>query len=222
MTHQKGLFVSFEGGEGSGKSTVINEVAKQLKLQGHSVVTTREPGGSLLGNTIRQWILDPRSQAKIGQKAELLLFLAARAQHLEEFIIPSLAEGKIVLCDRFNDSTIAYQGGARGLGIESVEQLCLTACNGVEPKLTLLLDIDPEVGLKRAKAVIKEDAPEGSVDRMENEKLEFHDQVRKAFLLLAKMHKERVRLIDANKPLAEVCLLAQVEIQQMLETQKSG
>lgn len=216
MINHNGLFVTFEGGEGSGKSSAIADVAKKLVSLGYPVVLTREPGGSNLGNTIRQWILDPRSKEQIGQKAELLLFLAARAQHLQELIIPSLNAGKVVLCDRFNDSTVAYQGGARGLGMDSVEQLCEIACSGLQPNLTLLFDVDPKIGLARAKSVQKEDAPVGSVDRMESEHLEFHLKVRQSFLSLASKHPDRIRLIDASQPLESVCNQALNQIQKML------
>lgn len=216
MINHKGLFVTFEGGEGSGKSSAIADIAKKLDSLGYPVVITREPGGSNLGNTIRQWILDPRSKEQIGQKAELLLFLAARAQHLDELILPSLNEGKIVLCDRFNDSTIAYQGGARGLGLDSVEELCEIACSGIQPHITLLFDVDPIIGLARAKSVQKEDAPVGNVDRIESEKIEFHQKVRQSFLTLASKHPERIRLIDASQPLETVFKQALNQIQTIL------
>ncbi|MBS4168385.1 dTMP kinase [Parachlamydia sp. AcF125] len=192
-------FITFEGGEGAGKTTLIQHVEADLKQLGYDVVSTREPGGSALGNTIRQWLLQQNSKTPISIKAELLLFLAARAQHIEELILPSLAKGKIVLCDRFNDSTIAYQGVARGLGLESVQKLCEFVCASVVPDLTLYLDIDPHLGLARTQQAAKEDAPIGSIDRIESEKLEFHERVRKGFIKLIHQNPERYHVIDASQ-----------------------
>ncbi|HRD55508.1 MAG TPA: dTMP kinase, partial [Parachlamydiaceae bacterium] len=145
------MLITFEGGEGAGKTTLIKELAKALFAVGHHVVQTREPGGSRLGEHIRSWLLKHDFDVKVGKEAELLLFLAARAQHLEELIVPSIKAGKIVLCDRFNDSTIVYQGIARGIGFEKVEKLCQLVSAHTEPALTLLLDVDPVIGLMRTK-----------------------------------------------------------------------
>src|SRR5580658_5141815 len=152
----KGFFVTFEGGEGSGKTTLLAQLSDVLTQQGYQVVNTREPGGTPLGETIRHWVLHQDPIKRIGNKAELLLFLAARAQHIEEVILPALQEGKIVLCDRFNDSTVAYQGWARGLGIKYVQKLCRLICGKVIPQLTLFLNVSPEVGLARSCQLHKE------------------------------------------------------------------
>lgn len=200
MSSAKGLFITLEGGEGSGKSTLINQLAASLKSQGRQVVVTREPGGSTLGNTIRQWLLNDDATVKVGAQAELLLFLAARAQHIEELIRPSLEAGAIVLCDRFNDSTIAYQGAARELDPTIVKQLCRMICKDIQPQLTLLLDLSPEVGLQRTKKLTKENASSGQLDRIEAETHGFHERVRAGFLSLAKEEPTRIRCLDATKP----------------------
>lgn len=200
----QGLFITLEGGEGSGKTTLLKLLHEQLTKQGWNVVTTREPGGSRLGETIRDWVLQSRAGVAISSKAELLLFLAARAQHIQELILPALQQKKIVLCDRFNDSTIAYQGGARGLGIDYVKSLCDAACGEVVPSLTLLLDVSPEIGLMRSKGVEKKHASAGELDRIESENLQFHLKISEAFRYLAKKENERIHVINANHPFPQV------------------
>lgn len=191
-TVENSLFITFEGGEGAGKTTLVDGIQKSLQAQGLSVLRTREPGGTPLGEAIRGLLLEQKRGMPIGAEAECLLFLAARAQHLDGVIAPALNQGKIVLCDRFHDSSIAYQGGGRCLGIAHVKNLCDLVCRGVKPTLTFYLDIDPEVGLRRA-------AQARSADRMEQEKLTFHQRVRDAFLLLAKEDPERICVLDATK-----------------------
>jgi dTMP kinase len=198
MKSTKGFFITLEGGEGSGKSTLLNHLAERLTQQGYQVVTTREPGGTQLGETIREWLLNKKSHASLSNEAELLLFLAARAQHIVEVIQPAIQAGKIVICDRFNDSTIAYQGAARGLNFKKTEQLCQLVCGEVIPQLTLFLDVDPEEGLKRTKSLSKSHAAAGQLDRIEEEKMEFHEKVRSAFLKIVKREPLRVYRIDAN------------------------
>lgn len=193
------FFLTFEGGEGAGKTTLIQKVADALSSHGLSVVVTREPGGSALGEKVRKLLLNDQEEAPIFSMAELLLFLAARAQNLEETIIPALKQGKIVLCDRFNDSTIAYQGAGRSLGVSRVQLLCELACRGVAPDLTLFLDVDPSVGIKRTLETAKENAQRGKVDRIEAEAISFHQTVRKAFLDIALQSPERFKIIDANQ-----------------------
>lgn len=190
-----GLFVSFEGGEGAGKSSLIARVAEHLSLQGHALLSTREPGGTPLGEMIRQWLLNPAKDISVGAKAELCLFLAARAQHIEEMLEPALKAGKIVLCDRFNDSTVAYQGVGRGLGIEQVRQLCTLICDGVTPDITFYLDVTPEVGLDRA---LKSHS-ERILDRIESQEMTFHQRIREAFLQMARREQARFHVIDAHQ-----------------------
>lgn len=201
---KNGIFITFEGGEGAGKSSVLAHVAAALRMAGYEVVCTREPGGSPLGEQIRHWLLDHKTSVRIGGTSELFLFLAARAQHLEETIRPALKRGYVVLCDRFNDSTIAYQGAARGLGIDYVETLCHLACNGTLPQLTVLLDVPTDVGLQRTKQTAKENAKAGEVDRIEAEKQEFHATVRQALLDLAAKDISRYIIIDAQQSLQDV------------------
>lgn len=201
---QRPSFITFEGGEGAGKTTLINIFEDVLRSWGFDVVKTREPGGSLLGNEIRNWLLTRNENIKIGDRAELLMFLAARAQHIEELIAPAIAKGKVVLCDRFNDSTIAYQGVGRGLGLSFVRDLCLAVCGKTLPELTFFLDVDPQVGLQRTKRIAKEHSAVGEVDRIESEKIEFHQRVRKAFVGIAEAEPDRFITIDASRSLPEV------------------
>lgn len=199
-----GVLITFEGGEGAGKSTAMNRLAEALSQQGYSVVKTREPGGSKLGDEIRRLLLNFESQAFIGVRAELLLFLAARAQHIEELIQPALEAGKVVLCDRFNDSTVAYQGIARGIGEDVTRQLCDLATGGIVPDLTIFFDVDPSIGLERTKRTEKENAIAGQIDRIEAEKLEFHNRVLGAFKNMAKQYPKRIRCVDASRSEDEV------------------
>jgi dTMP kinase len=189
------MFITFEGGEGSGKTTQIKKLRQELQNRGLQVVATREPGGTKLGEHIRNCLLNQEFGITFGPQAELMLFLASRAQHLEEVILPALSEGKIVLCDRFNDSSVAYQGGGRQLGIDKVHHLCASACNNIEPDLTFFLDIEPEEGMNRISR---------KRDRLEDESIAFHQRVRQAFLQIAQKNPKRVHLIDARQPLNAV------------------
>lgn len=189
-----GMLVTFEGGEGSGKTTLIEQIKLWFEKHGKAVLVTREPGGVLLGEEIRSLLLETR-EAKVSPLAELFLFLAARAQHVDELIRPALAEGKIVLCDRFSDSTAAYQGFARELGLEETVHLCNIATRSLVPDLTFYLDISPAVGLLRAKGVAKKEKN----DRIEAEKMEFHEKVRMGFKKLAELYAGRIYTLDANQ-----------------------
>lgn len=191
MTIFKPLFITFEGGEGAGKSTVLEQLSVDLQAKGFTVVKTREPGGTSLGNKIRTLLLH---EDAVNIRAELLLFLASRAQHVEEVIKPALKAGKIVLCDRFQDSSVAYQGTGRGLGSKTVEELSLFATNGLKPDITLLFDIDPQVGLRRRGGTEK-----GNLDRIEKEALDFHVKIREGFLALQKQEPQRIHLLDASQ-----------------------
>jgi len=202
------LFITFEGGEGAGKTTLIDKLESTFTAMGLPVVRTREPGGSALSEHIRSWLLNKEFGVSVGHDAELLLFLAARAQHLEEVIIPALSQGKTVLCDRFNDSTIVYQGIARGIGYEKTKRLCELVCGKTLPDLTLYLDLDPAIGLLRTRAVHKENASEGEVDRIESEALDFHIKVREGFRRLAAAYPERIKTVDASLSCDTVFALA--------------
>ena len=191
-------FITFEGGEGCGKSTVLKAIKERLESEGVSVVLTREPGGTPISEQIRNVILDKGNTAMDG-RTEALLYAASRRQHLVEKIWPALQEGKTVLCDRYLDSSLAYQGGARGLGIDEVLSINLFATEGTYPDLTLLFDLEPEQGLARIAANQNRE-----VNRLDLEKLDFHHQVRNNFLALAKRYPDRYVIIDASQPLADV------------------
>ncbi len=212
----RGVFITFEGGEGAGKTTLIEELARHLASEGYQVVKTREPGGTHLGEHIRSLLLDHAPERPISPMAELCLFLAARAQHVQDVIKPALEARKIVLCDRFNDSTVAYQGVGRGLGADAVEKYCAFACQGVQPHLTFYLDLDPAQGLARARRDQPKIAGARGYDRIESEGLAFHTKIREAFLEIQKKHKARVRLIDALQPMAIVYSEAIKQIHPLL------
>ena len=192
------MFITIEGPEGSGKSSVTKKVAERLEKEGYDIVFTREPGGTDISEQIRNIILD-KSNTKMDPMTEAMLYAASRRQHLVEKVWPLSNEGKIVISDRYLDSSLAYQGGARGLGIDNILQLNNFATEGSFPDLTLLFDIDPRIGLKRIAANANRE-----VNRLDLEKIEFHDSVRKTFLSLAKRFKDRYVIIDASKPFDEV------------------
>lgn len=192
---KKGLFITFEGGEGVGKSTLLTRLNDYLTGEGFHVIQTREPGGCELGINIRKLLLETEY---LSNKAELLLFLANRAQHVEEVILPALEKHQIVLCDRFTDSTMAYQGVARHLDMKLVENLCTFATDGLIPDVTFLLDLPPEQGFERVHK-----SRDGK-DRIERESLRFHEAVRQGFLKLAEKEKERMHVIDASKEIDHV------------------
>jgi dTMP kinase len=209
---KKGLFITFEGGEGAGKTTLIEKIYAYLKAR-RAVLKTRAPGGTEIGKEIRHLLLHRQGEA-LSRRCELLLFLADRAQHVEEMILPALKKGKIVLCDRFNDSTIAYQGGARGLSPELTGNLCSFACDDLEPDLTLYLDLDPKIGFARnQKAGLTK-------DRIESETLTFHQNIRKAFKKIAKKEPKRFIIIDASQSPDEVYTQAKEKIDALLKTNR--
>ena len=188
------MFVTIEGPEGSGKSSVTKEVVKLLEADGEIVVLTREPGGTPIAEEIRNVILDKKNTA-MDPMTEALLYAASRRQHLVEKVWPLSKEGKIVISDRFLDSSLAYQGGARGLGIDNILALNQYATDGFYPDLTLLFDIDPRIGMRRIAANNNRE-----VNRLDLEKIDFHDNVRKTFLELANRFKDRFVVLDASKP----------------------
>lgn len=192
------MFITLEGPEGSGKTTAVEEAVNKLKELGYQIVRTREPGGTPISEEIRNVILDKKN-TDMDPRTEALLYAASRRQHLVEKVWPALKEGKIVICDRYLDSSLAYQGGARGLGIEEVLNINLFATENTWPDLTLLFDIDPEIGLKRISSNANRE-----VNRLDLEKLEFHKKVRETFLLLAKRYPDRYVIIDASKSKEEV------------------
>lgn len=192
------MFITIEGPEGSGKTTAVDYAVNKLVAMNYQIVRTREPGGTPISEQIRNVILDKNNTA-MDKRTEALLYAASRRQHLIEKIWPALKEGKIVVCDRYLDSSLAYQGGARGLGIENVLNVNSFATEGTFPDLTLLFDIEPEVGLARIMANANRE-----VNRLDLEKIEFHKKVRNTFLELAKRYPERYVIIDASKDRAAV------------------
>ncbi|MEH7380135.1 dTMP kinase [Bacillus sp. JJ1533] len=193
-----GYFITFEGPEGAGKTTVLGVLQEELSKRGYDVVSTREPGGIDIAEQIRSVILD-KNNTKMDGRTEALLYAASRRQHLVEKVIPALEEGKIVLCDRFVDSSLAYQGYARGLGIDEVYSINEFAINGLMPSLTLFFDIQPEKGLTRIK---KND--EREVNRLDLEKLSFHQKVYEGYLKVADRFQDRFHIINAENALDEV------------------
>ncbi|MCC6341460.1 MAG: dTMP kinase [Bryobacterales bacterium] len=191
-----GLFLTFEGVEGGGKTTQMRLLVRRLRGLGYTVVENYEPGGTEIGRQIRRIVLGAANR-NLSPMAELLLFFASRAQAVDEVILPALAEGGIVISDRFTDSTLVYQGCARGLGREVVMALDKVACRGLEPRLTLCLDLDIGQGLERARARNAEDAHDET--RLDDESLQFHRRVREAYHDLARREPGRVKLIDAGR-----------------------
>lgn len=192
------MFITFEGPEGSGKSSVLREVTQRFIDEGYPILNTREPGGTEIAEQIRNVILD-KQNVKLDPRAEALLYAASRRQHLVEKIWPAIKEGKIIFCDRYLDSSLAYQGGARNLGVDEVLQVNSFATENTFPDLTILFDITPELGLERiAKNANRE------VNRLDLEKLDFHHNVRNTFLELAKRYSNRYVVIDASQPYEDV------------------
>lgn len=191
-----GLFITLEGPEGAGKTTNREYLAEQLRAAGCKVLLTREPGGTALGERIRELLLTPTDEP-MANDTELLLMFAARAQHLAQVICPALAAGKVVLCDRFTDATYAYQGGGRGLSMERITQLEQFVQADLRPDITFLFDLPVEIGLARA-------AARGRLDRFEQERRTFFENVRAVYLARAKQFPNRYHVLDASQPLAAV------------------
>lgn len=185
-----GVFITFEGGDGAGKSTVLTDAAAHLTRQGYPVTVTRAPGGSSVGSTLRSLLLD-RDQPDLGARTEPLLFAADMAAVTDQVIRPALTNGRIVLCDRYADSTVAYQGVARGLGVEDVTRLTKFATGDLTPDLTVWLDLDPDVGLARV-------ARSGTGNRMEDRDVMFHRRVRTGFAILADKAPTRIQRVSAD------------------------
>ena len=190
----RGTFISLEGGEGAGKSTLADGLEERLRACGRELVRTREPGGTSFGEDVRAVVLDP-SHPDVSPWAELFLMLAARAQLVHEVILPALDNGNVVLCDRFADASVAYQGVGRGLGFEAVRELNRRATGGCMPDLTIFLDLDPRTGRARQS---------GEADRMEREEFGFHDRVRAGYQQVAEAEPARVKVLEASRSAAEV------------------
>lgn len=204
------LFITLEGPEGSGKTSAIKIVKEQLEKEGHQIIMTREPGGTPISEQIRNVILD-KNNTSMDFRTEALLYAASRRQHLVEKVWPNVKEGKIVICDRYLDSSLAYQGYARELGVEDILNVNMYATEGTFPDLTLLFDLEPEVGLARINA-----NSDREVNRLDLEKLSFHHRVRNGYLELAKRFPNRYVIIDASLPLEEVASHALKAIKERL------
>jgi len=218
MTNKPGLFVTLEGGEGCGESALMDRISKELESRGLEVVKTREPGGSALGELVREWVLKKDPTVTVGHRAELFLYLTSRAQHVEELIVPAVAAGKVVLCDRFNDSSVAYQGYGRGIDPAEVRDVCLKATSGVEPGLTFFIDVDPVTGLDRSKGLSKEYAAKGEGDRIEEEGISFHERVRHGFQEIVAQNPDRCHSIDGKVSLDEVFAQAWTLLEEKLHS----
>ena len=209
------FFITLEGIEGSGKTTQIGLLAAWLREQGREVVLTREPGGCDIADAVRAILLDSTNSA-MKPRTELLLYAAARAQHVEEIVRPALERGAVVLCDRFTDATIAYQGGGRGLDLQLIENLNGVAAGDCRPDLTLLLDLPVEAGLGRALARIAATSGERE-DRFEQESLAFHHRVREGYLELARREPRRFRVVSAAGPPAVVAERLAQDVAQFMQ-----
>lgn len=190
-------FITFEGGEGSGKTTLIELLIKDLEKRGIKTFKTREPGGSKISEEIRNIILN-KENTEMDYKTEALLYASSRRQHLVEIVTPAIEKGYLVICDRYLDSSLAYQGYARGLGIDDVYNINLYATSGILPDLTILIDQDPRIGLARIKNNQRD------TNRLDVEKINFHDRVRAGYLEVAKRFPDRIKTINGERPLEEV------------------
>lgn len=204
----KGIFITMEGPDGSGKSTQIEMLKEYLEGKGYEIVLTREPGGTKISENIREIILN-KEYTEMNDMTELLLYTAARAQLVGEVIKPALEAGKAVICDRFVDSTAVYQGMARGLGVDTVYEVNRHALQGLTPDITILLALSAEEGLAR-----KKDQKE--LDRMELQKVEFHQKVAEGYLKLADLHPDRIYKIDATLPKETICDMIKDAIQKFM------
>ena len=209
---KRGFFLSFEGIEGCGKTTQLKGLARRLRALGHLVVETREPGGSPISEQIRTVLLDPKNQG-MDPRCELLLFLAVRAQHVDEIIRPALDKGAVVLCDRFTDATVAYQGYARRLGAALVARLNRFATASVQPDLTIFLDVPVALGLARKRKT-------GYLDRLDRESAAFHKAVRNGYVRIARQNPRRVRVVHGTASVDDVARAIDLIVQSRLRARK--
>ena len=193
----KGILITFEGPEGAGKTTILQHILPKLQANGVDIVATREPGGIRIAEAIREIILAPENTA-IDGKTELLLFAAARRQHLNEKVLPALSENKLVIIDRFIDSSVAYQGYARGIAVSDVEMINQFATDGLMPDLTLYFDVDTDIGLSRVMSGNRE------INRLDLEAKEMHEKVRAGYKKIAEQNSDRITMIDASQPVEAV------------------
>ena len=204
----KGIFITLEGGDGAGKSTQIDNIKTYFEERGYSVLLSREPGGTHIGEKLRDILLD-RSNSEMDPVTEMLVYAASRAQHVSELVRPALEEGKVVICDRYVDSSIAYQGYGRELG-DDVAKVNRIATGGLTPDITFWLDIDPEEGKRRAKN-------DGELDRLETENMDFHYRLREGYKALHEAEPERIKVIDASKSREEMKQRIYEQLDKLLE-----
>lgn len=197
----RGIFITFEGMDGSGKTTQMHRLGERLRSLGHTVTETVEPGGPPIAQKIRRILLDSANQ-ELSPTTEILLYFASRAQNVDEWILPALKRGEIVLSDRFTDSSLVYQGVGRGLGVEAVNDLDRIACRGLKPDLTILVDVDAEASLARARS--RNQAVPHCETRMDDQALEFHLKVYEAYHALAAAEPERVKLVNGRADMDEI------------------
>ncbi len=202
---REGIFITIEGPDGSGKDTQIDLLVTYLRSRGHSVLVTREPGGTPVGEQIREILLKPVKGHELADTTELFLFAAGRSQHVCEKIMPAISQGQIVIASRYIDASVAYQGYGRGLSLEMIDKVNELATGSLKPDLTIVLDIDSEEGLERAKSVKKE-TPAGEADRIEAAGIAFHNKVRHGYLEIAKKDADRCCVIDGSFPIVEVAV----------------
>lgn len=202
----RGVFVCFEGGEGSGKSTQSRLLRETLTAEGYSVLLTFEPGDTPVGHTLREIVLSPETGA-LADKTEALLYAADKAEHVESVVRPALERGAVVVTDRYVDSTLAYQGAGRALAVEEVEQVARWATGDLRPHLTVVLDLEPQAGLGRFKGR----------DRIEGESLEFHERVREAFVAMAKADPDHYLVLDARAPVEQIAAAVRSRLEPLLE-----
>ena len=215
MPLSKGLFITFEGGEGAGKSTQVQKLADALKSKGYDVVITREPGGTPAAEAIRDLFARSDADFEWTPMAECLLVFTAREMHVQELIKPALAQGKIVICDRFTESTFAYQGYGHGVPLEKIENINEAAIDGFTPDLTLILDMPVDVGVARAKSRLADDG--SNEDRFENMKLDFHNKMRQGFLDIAAQNTQRCKIVDAAGSIEDVAQEINAAVTERLE-----
>lgn len=208
----KGLFITLEGPDGSGKSTIARLLADYLRETGYDVVTTREPGGTKISEDIRDIILD-NNNTNMSYVTEALLYAASRAQHVSQKISPAIEKGKIIICERFVLSSLVYQGIARGLGTEKVKEINDFAIQGVEPDLILFFDISPDIALERK-------TRKNQGDRLEREKLDFHKKVYEGYLSLIEIYRDKIKLIDATKTKNSTFQQVKTAVDNLIEKSK--
>lgn len=217
-----GIFITFEGPDGAGKTTQLKKLAEELKKQGHDVLVTREPGGTAISDQIRSIILDPVNKEMVDQ-AEVLLYAASRAQHVHQLILPALAAGRIVLCDRFIDASVAYQAYGLGVDVDMVKAISRYASSGLQATRTYILDVPVEVSLARLHHRASGAGVNAQqLDRIELKNVDYHSRVREGFHQIAADHPERVRVVNANRNEEEIAQDIWTDCNRLLEEHISG